>query len=515
MGADARSDAGAGPSAGSGPRTRRRRTGRRAPRLGDLPPGPRRKWIETRTWLLPLAILLCVALPHLDQGAWRTDTARYAAIGLQAWENGRLLDLELAPGEHYFSKPPLGILIHGGALRIFGTGSAVARLPTVAAAALCVLATVSLVRAFHGRDLALGAGLALALSYEFFRRVREISLDMWQLAFMLAAAALLVRAIHRNTAWRALLAGGLVGLALLTKPFVALLAPLLVGAWAIATRRAGRLPLIGLSLLAAILVASPWHALMIARHGDAFTDVYVFGEVVERAAGEIAAEPWWYYLAMLARTGWPWVAFAVVGAALLVRSGRLGRSAEGPAFALLWAVAWLVVLSLFPDKRPRYLLPVLPAIAWLAAGALAAPPLRSGRRHLRAALEPAVGLGVLAATAVAVLPVRVHAPVDPSWTAVFETLRTSEYDALRTVGLDSNQRARFAINGFRWPVPWDGSAPDLPGADVAVVRAAGSEPTDRERVLLRTDRLVLTLIDAPGRDTPGNAVQQSDGDVDP
>ncbi|MEM0982626.1 MAG: glycosyltransferase family 39 protein [Planctomycetota bacterium] len=467
---------------------------------GSLPVAWRRRWLSVRAYLIPLAVLLCVTLPHLDQGDWRTDTARYAAVGLQAWDTGEFADLYHAPGEHYFKKPPLGMWIHGLALHVFGVDLVIARLPTVLAAAVCVLATVWLVRAVHGRGVALGAGLALALSYEFFRRVREVSLDMWQLAFMLIAAGFLLRALIRGGVWRAVLGGVFVGLALMTKPLVGLLVPVMLGGWALASGNAKRAWLGGVAAVVGVLVALPWHGLMIARHGDAFIDVYFKGEIADRAAGEIVTEPWWYYLGMLAQTGWPWLAFAVVGMVWLVKSGRLGRSASGPWLAVIWTVCWLVLLSVFPDKRPRYLMPALVGLAWLAGAFLAAGPLQGGRRLVRTLLEPAVAVGVLGAAVFAVLPVRVQEPPDPDWIAVFEQLEDLQLERVVTIGANSNQRARFYVSGFTWPEAWDGRDIGELEAGTVVLRRGNSIETERERRFFKSGILKLSRVRAESQD---------------
>ena len=38
-----------------------------------------------KLYLIPVLILLAFTLPHLDQGEFRRDTVRYAAIGHYMW----------------------------------------------------------------------------------------------------------------------------------------------------------------------------------------------------------------------------------------------------------------------------------------------------------------------------------------------------------------------------------------------------------------------------------------------
>src|SRR5215471_19532633 len=84
--------------------------------------------------LLPDIWLLAVTVPHLEQGDFRRDTGRYAAVGLYMWTDGSLLQPHLNPETPYFAKPPLGLWIHGLFLKIFGVHLTVARIPSILAA---------------------------------------------------------------------------------------------------------------------------------------------------------------------------------------------------------------------------------------------------------------------------------------------------------------------------------------------------------------------------------------------
>src|SRR5262249_43357247 len=133
--------------------------------------------------LLPVIWLLAVTVPHLEQGDFRRDTGRYAAVGLYMWDGGSLLQPHLNPNTLYFNKPPLAFWIYGVCLKLFGVHLTVARLPSIAAALGVVCLSVLTARQIGSKAEALTSGLVLALSYEFFRRTREISLDFWQLLF--------------------------------------------------------------------------------------------------------------------------------------------------------------------------------------------------------------------------------------------------------------------------------------------------------------------------------------------
>src|SRR6266705_1981017 len=138
------------------------------------------------------------------------------------WDGGSLLTPSFGPAKAYFHKPPMALWIHGLFLKLFGTNLVVARLPSIAAAAGVLLFSIVAVRNLGTRREAVTSGIVLALTYEFFRRTREISLDLWQLFFVMAAVWLITAAIRRDRPWPIVLCGLPLGLALLCKPLVAL-----------------------------------------------------------------------------------------------------------------------------------------------------------------------------------------------------------------------------------------------------------------------------------------------------
>lgn len=458
-----------------------------------------RRWASVRWWLLPLGLVLSVTLVHLGQGDFRTDTGRYAAVGLQMWRDGPLLSPHLQPDRPYFNKPPLALWIHGAVLHAAGPGLAWARLPSVVACAGCVLLTIFTVRRFHGRHVALTVGVVLALTYEFFRRTREISLDMWQLLFLLAAlwcAARAVTARPRDWCWMLLL-GVPLGLALLVKPLMALVLLPAVAVWLGVIGRWRLLGWLGLGGVVAVAVAGPWHAYMAVEHGRAFIDQYFGKEVGGRAGGAIATKPWWYYLAEMARTYWPWGLFFALGIVTLVRGRGLGRDDRGIWLALIWGAGWFALLSLFPDKRPRYALVVYPALAWVAGAQLAVRGAGRWRRPVRRALPWGVAALGVGALVLSTLPVRLQRPPDPGWAALFAYLDEHPDRPVVARGLDTNEQGRWYLAGRGWP-GWVGGRAyptwqDVPG-DALLVHAveSGWTPPAGQRVVLDVGRVRVT-----------------------
>lgn len=433
-------------------------------------------------YALPAILWLALTLPTIGQGDYAADSAWYSAIGLQAWRTGELWTLMGPPGQPYFNKPPLPFWIHGLILWLLGPSVWAARLPTVIAGLCCVLLTVRLTRAFVDRYTASAAGLVLALTYEFFRRSFEISLDIWQLVFMLGAVTLLTRdAYDAQTSTHAneptaqatgfsrrsslLAAGACLGLALLCKPMVALIAIPFIGVWWIAEHRSRALPGLVLVLLGALIVAAPWHLSMISIHGGEFTKQYFGAEVAARAAGEITAstlwnKPWWFYLEQLITTGWAWLALAALGT-LDLALGKLRPAARPLArLGLIWFIGWLLVLSIFPDRRDRYAVVLHPSLALLAAVwldskmAFARIAPRSPRWIIAGSV--AVGMGLMIAT---LAGARIHRNVDRQWPELFAFLRAQGWPddartpALWAAGFAPHRSARIYLEFGQWATP--------------------------------------------------------------
>ncbi len=497
---------------------------------------------ERWVYALPMLAWLAITLPTIGQGDYGSDSAWYAAIGVQAWRTGELWTLWGPPGQAYFNKPPLVFWVHG--LVAWGLGSGVwqARLPSVIAGLLCVVLTVRLARGFVSVAGACAAGLVLVFTYEFFRRSLEVSLDVWQLVFLLAACVAVgggAPMVNRRGVPRGrwLSAGACVGLALLCKPLMALLAVPMLAWWHVqeashadkepeAQARDGKHRPSGaaafakacaLMLIGALVVAGPWHASMLALHGG-FAGQYFGAEVAARATGEVTAgpqwsKPWWFYLEQLVTTGWPWLALALLGA-LDLSLGKLRPGARGLArWAILWVLAWLVMLSVFPDRRDRYAVVVHPALAVLGACWLDSKQTftRRGRGLCNLATLVAIVAGASLLVAVA-SGGRVHRRVDAQWPALMDRLRS---DAPRgddgtprvwAAGLAPDRGARVYLEFGWWPRPtrdrWqrlviEPSRDLRPGDWLIYHRRDGWLPGVGEREVWRARDLTITTLE-PG-----------------
>jgi 4-amino-4-deoxy-L-arabinose transferase-like glycosyltransferase len=459
-----------------------------------------------------VALALCI--PGLSQGALATDTAWYTAIAIQAWHGaasgdiGALWTLEGVAGQPYFNKPPLAFWLNGLPLAALGPTVLASRLGSVLACVLCVLAISRLGRLLVGRMVGLSAGLVLALTLEFIRHSHAFSLDLWMTLFVTLAGCSAAAAHAGDQPRRLAFAGIWIGLALLVKPLVPLLAFPLLAAWLPAIGRTRWLGWLAASVAVAAAVAAPWHLSMWFLHGEAFTAQYFGREIIDRAAaGPVAdfnkgsASPL-YYVPVLLSSYWPWLATLLLAMVALVLREGTPRTRDTLLLAAIWCLGWVALLSIFPDKRPRYLLIAYPIAALASAAMLTRLAPLPVRRFWRTTVRWVPPIAILAAIVIALAPVRLHRPESPQWAALFAWLRDQGNPPLMAGGLAPQRSAQVYLATGRWPIPTrsvsgEPLADPAAGAFVLYHRRDGLSPGPNETVVFTSDSLTVTRLDSP------------------
>lgn len=380
-----------------------------------------------RPYLLLGLLCLCLYLPGIAAiPVTDRDEARFAQATRQMLESGDFLHIRFQ-GEARNNKPAGIYWLQAAAVGALSTPQSTAiwpyRLPSLVGASLAVLFTFGFGRAVTGepRRALIGAAL-LAVALGTVAEAHLAKTDAALLGAVTAGQGALGLAYVRARAganvgravaaafWLAEIAAiylkGPVG------PGIALLtAATLSSADRDARWLRGVRPLIG--IVTTVLAVAPWlYAIEHATHGQ-FLGQSVGRDFWSKVMGgqESHGAPPLYYLVMAFLTFWPgslYLAPAVIG-------GWRRRAEPAARFLLAWlAPAW-VVLELVPTKLPHYALPLYPALALLAAGALADPP--SLRRWTRGLGIAGVVLWSLAtlilAAALVVLPIQLGDGVMP------------------------------------------------------------------------------------------------------
>ncbi len=333
-----------------------------------------------------LLTLLCLALyvpglaqiPPLDR-----DEARFAQATRQMLETGDFLRIRFQ--DEARNKKPAGIYwLQAAAVAAFSTADSPAiwpyRLPSLLGAVGAVLMLFAFARLFLGSDpprAAFTAAILLATSIALVAEAHIAKTDAVLLASVVAGQGLLGLAYLRGRAAQPMPFPGAIGFwvaeaaAILVKgPIGPGLALITLVTLFIADREArwvrGLRPVLGLILVAAIL--APWLIAIERATAGQFLSDSLGHDLLAKVLGpeESHGAPPLSYFALSLVTFWPGSLFL---APALIQGWRR-REVPATRFLLAWLVPAWVLLELIPTKLPHYVLPLYPALALLAAGAL-------------------------------------------------------------------------------------------------------------------------------------------------
>ena len=312
-------------------------------------------------WIvLPLAYLLYFY--HLGAtGLLGPDEPRYASIAREMARSGDWITPRLW-GQPWFEKPALLYWMTGAAFRL-GIGPDLApRLPVALMAVGFLVFYWWILRAEFGARAAWFATLILGCCGGWLVSSQVGVPDMPMTATFSAAMLLALPWIGRRDTRYLPVAAALFGLAVLAKGPVALV---LAAPLCLRFRNARDLarPRVAAPFLA---VALPWYLLCYLRNGKVFLHDFFVVHNFERFTSNalMHAQPWWFYLPVLAGLLLPW--FPLV----LLLGRRAAYRDPRRLYLLAWVVFGMVFFTAATNKLPGYLLPLLPAAAALMGLAL-------------------------------------------------------------------------------------------------------------------------------------------------
>lgn len=339
------------------------------------------KWAYALLAVFTLVLFLpgIASLPPTDR-----DEARFAQASRQMVESGNYVDIRFQ--DEARNKKPVGIYwLQAAAAKVFGRDQIWPyRLPSLLGALGAVLALAALARQPFGRETGLIAGFFMAGSLLLTVESHLAKTDAMLLLTVTVAQLALAR-VYLNSRMGepvglsiALIFWLAQGVGLLIKgPVTPLIAILTIVTLWIADRRAGirsgfiahLRPALGLPL--ALLIAAPWF-IAVSLGDSAFLKEAVGQDLLPKLIGgqEAHGAPPGYYLLTITLTYWP--------AALIAWPAAIWawRNRHEPAlrFLLAWSLPAWVMFEAIPTKLPHYVLPLLPAVALMAALALRDAP---------------------------------------------------------------------------------------------------------------------------------------------
>jgi 4-amino-4-deoxy-L-arabinose transferase-like glycosyltransferase len=312
-------------------------------------------------WLAAISIVYLLYFFRLTGvGMLGPDEPRYAAIGREMAWSGDWITPRLW-GEPWFEKPALLYWMIGLGQRL-GLGDDLSpRLPVaLLSASFLLFFYVWMRRLFDGKTAFFAA--AMLGTSGFWIAFSQVGTTDLPMAVWFSVAALLCAGWLKNGDGRVLpFAGIALGLAILAKGLVpaVLAAPLLWSA-----RKQWK----GVAVMAAftVLAAAPWYVAMTLRFGRAFLDDFILRHHFQRFSSDALqhVQPWWFYVPVLLGAVFPWTpVLCAIGTRKLFDDVAV-------RFLGLTAAFGFVFFSAATNKLPGYLLPLLPSLCVVMAGAL-------------------------------------------------------------------------------------------------------------------------------------------------
>ncbi len=284
-------------------------------------------------------------------GALGPDEPRYAAIGRAMAHTGDWVTPRLW-GAPWFEKPPALYWTTALATKA-GLGPELApRLPVTILGFGFIVFFYFIVRREFGPTESLYATAVLGTSVLWAAYSFVAVTDVPMSVFFCAALLLSFEWISggKGSNMRALAAGALLGLAVLSKGLVPLVlwAPVV---WPM-RRRLSHLALIGGACLA---IAAPWYIECTIRNGRPFIDEFFWKHHFARFASASLqhVKPFWFYVPVLLGALFPWTPLALLLRPGLFRDARL-------RFTAIWLLYALVFFSASRNKLPGYIIPLIP-----------------------------------------------------------------------------------------------------------------------------------------------------------
>lgn len=312
---------------------------------------------------LLLLVITCAAIFFVNLNSLPVNImeARNFITAREMLTDGNWL-LTTINGEPRFQKPPLPTWITAFSAVIFGIKSVWAlRLPAAIMSLILVLFSYKFVQKLTSKKLyAFISSLIMATSFYIVASARDGQWDIYTHGFMMVCIYLLYLFFteEKHKYKNALLAGLFFGCSFLSKGPVslyALLLPFLI-AFGIVYKyknfKSRWLPLIAF-LLVSILVSGWWHWYTITF--DPAAAEITKNETTNWISYE--TKPFYYYWSFFTQSG-VWTIPAFIALLYPYLKNRVFNK-KAYLFTFLWTMISVVLLSLIPEKKSRYLLPVL------------------------------------------------------------------------------------------------------------------------------------------------------------
>lgn len=317
---------------------------------------------------IQLLLLTCIAIffVNLDAIYVNIMEARNFITAREMLQDGNWI-LTTINGEARYQKPPLPTWLTAFSASLFGLKSLFAlRLPAALVTLLLVFYSYKLsLKLDQNKSYAFISSLILATSFYIVFAGRNGQWDIFTHAFMMASIYqlyLLFTKENKNYQY-ALIAGLFFGLSFMSKgpvSFYALLLPFLIAfgiVYKFKNLRSKIIPIILFLIIGSIL--SSWWFLYTYTY-----DPQAFIKITQKETGNWGSyniRPFYYYWSFFMQSG-VWTIPAFIGLLYPYLKNKVSNK-KGYTFTILWTLIAVILLSIIPEKKSRYLLPTLIPLA--------------------------------------------------------------------------------------------------------------------------------------------------------
>lgn len=324
------------------------------------------KYIEKYPVQLLLVLSLCLFFFHLGVIAVSIMEARNFVTSREMLTQGHWLLTTLNNIPRY-QKPPLPSWIGSVFGCFLGKNNMIAyRIPTALMATCTIMAWYFVSKLISGsKKISFISAVILATSFYFYAIQREAPTDMYAHGFMVMALYFLFQLFNKHTQlWQnAILAAVFFGASFLSKGPISLYALFLpfIIAYAIVFKFKNTKPKILPFIVFFILAGSIglwWFIYVRIADPEAFMAIAT-KETANWASYNV--RPFYYYWSFFTQTG-IWTIPALLSLFYPYLKNKVANK-KAYLFSFIWTIGAVVLLSIIPEKKARYLFPVLIPLA--------------------------------------------------------------------------------------------------------------------------------------------------------
>jgi 4-amino-4-deoxy-L-arabinose transferase-like glycosyltransferase len=258
-----------------------------------------------------------------------------------------------------YEKPPFPVWFTTPFAYVFGLGNVWAyRIPTSIVSVLGIVYFYKFIRIWSPQRLAFYAALILATSFYFIVIRFEAPSDMYTHVTMLIGMYYLLKN-HPTIKWQNVIVGSVFfGFSLLSKgpisPYTLFLPMILAYYFRFKIFFENQWFKVLLFLILGAVIGSSWYLYVRYTDPQTFLDI---AETETQNWTDYHTRPFYYYWSFFIQSG-IWTIPALVSLAYPFFRSKV-KHKKLYLFSFLWTIIALILLSVVPEKKPRYLLPVL------------------------------------------------------------------------------------------------------------------------------------------------------------